>query len=258
MHADLALGRAAFFRRGFTYVAPISWAGWPGPVKGIEFRWWTAFAVVFASPCEASNTEDRLRVRPVWHYAVSTIVGAACSHAVDLLRLAAILTRGAVPRSISALALSPQRPALGSWLALVIGPLQPGDIIVSWDIAATGQTQAGGWFGHQNNLGFATHFVVYPALAALMGGYYPKRMLLAVVSGVLIAFAGASRATIGLMLLGMVLTLLFSSMHQINSRKMAVAGGALIALLAVSPILYSSLQRRTAEHARTAPRSATT
>lgn len=72
-------------------------------------------------------------------------------------------------------------------------------------------------------------------------------MLLAVVSAVLIAFAGASRATIGLMILGMSLTLIFSSLHRANGRKMAVAGAAVFGLLAVTPLLYSSLQRRTVE-----------
>src|SRR6185295_2096439 len=41
-------------------------------------------------------------------------------------------------------------------------------VVVTWEIATSGQTQAAGWFGHQNNLGFAAHFVVYTALAGLL------------------------------------------------------------------------------------------
>jgi O-antigen ligase len=247
-HAAFGLAMMPFLEARFHLTsAPISWAGWAGPVQGIEISTTDAFAIAILLASKPTKSPLILKIAMAFvgiAYAVSTI--STGMHMESFFTGWQILKSVVVYLAVTRACLTNKDAALGLMTGLVTG-IAIQAAIVSWEIAATGQSQAGGWFGHQNNLGFATHFVVYPALAALMGGYYPKRMLLAVLSAVLIAFAGASRATIGLMILGMGLTLIFSSMHKVNSRKMAVAGAALLALLAVSPVLYSSLQRRTVE-----------
>jgi len=247
-HAAFGLAMMPFLEARFHLTsAPISWAGWAGPVQGIEISTTDAFAIAILLASKPIKSPAILKIAFAFlaiAYAVSTI--STGMHMESFFTGWQILKAVVVYLAVTRACMTNKDTALGLMNGLITG-IAIQAVVVSWEIAATGQTQAGGWFGHQNMLGFATHFVVYPALAAIMGGYYPKRMLLAVLSGVLIAFAGASRATIGLMLLGMVLTLFFSSMHKINSRKMGVAGAALIALLAISPVLYSSLQRRTVE-----------
>jgi O-antigen ligase len=110
-----------------------------------------------------------------------------------------------------------------------------------------GQVQAGGWFGHQNLLGMASHFIVYPAFAAFLGGYYVRRTALCVAAAFIVAWAGGSRATIGLMGAGLALTILLSCWRRSSSRKMAVAGLGLLCIIAAVPILYGAVERRSAE-----------
>lgn len=247
-HAAFALAMAPFLEARFHLTsAPISWAGWAGPVQGIEISLTDAFSVAMLLSSKPAKSPLILKFALgliVIAYLVSTI--SSGTHMESFFTgwqfLRTVIVYLAVNRACAT-----NKDTMPALITGLVTGLAIQAVIVFWEIAASGRSQAGGWFGHQNNLGFATHFVVYTALAALLGGYYPKRMLLAVVSGIVIAFAGASRATIGLMLLGMTLTLVFSSLHKVNSRKMAVAGAALIGLLAVSPLLYSSLQRRTAE-----------
>src|SRR5579884_65027 len=247
-YAAFGLAMCPFLEARFHLTsAPISWAGWAGPVQGFEISLTDAFAVSMLLASKSARSPTLLKVALgllVVAFAVSTISSGAHEESffTGWQMLRTVIVYLAVTRACTT------NKDTAQWLmnGLITG-IAIQAVIVSYEIAATGRTQAGGWFGHQNNLGFATHFIAYPALACLLGGYYPKRMLLAVVSAVLIAFAGASRATIALMLLGMALTLVFSSLHKVNSRKMAVTGAAVIGLLAVSPLLYSALQRRTAE-----------
>ena len=247
-HAAFGLAMAPFLEMRFHLTsAPISWAGWAGPVLGIELSLTDAFSVAILLASKPAKSPAILKLAfglVVLAFVVSTVASGMHmeSFFTGWLMVRTVIVYLAVTRA----SVTNEGTPVGLLTGLITG-LAIQAAVVTWEIATSGQTQAAGWFGHQNNLGFAAHFVVYTALAALLGGHYPKRMLLAVVSGVLIAFAGASRATIGLMLLGMTLTLLLSSLHRVNGRKMAIAGAALIALIAVSPVLYSSLQRRTAQ-----------
>jgi hypothetical protein len=111
----------------------------------------------------------------------------------------------------------------------------------------SGVDQAPGWFGHQNLLGFSAHFVAYPAFAAFLGGFYRKRMLLAIFASLVIAFTGGSRATIGLTLIGLFLTAIFSHWHQRSGRKVAIVIASLLGLFALSPLLIAGVDRRTVE-----------
>jgi O-antigen ligase len=247
-HAAFGLALMPFLEARFHLTsAPISWAGWAGPVQGIEISTTDAFAFAILLASKPAKSPVILKIAfaiVALAYAVSTV--SSGMHMESYFTGWQILKALIVYLAVTRACVTNKDTALGLMTGLITG-ITIQAVVVSYELVATGQTQAGGWFGHQNMLGFTTHFVVYPALAALLGGYYPKRMLLAVISALLIAFAGASRATIGLMIPGLALTLLFSSMHRINTRKMGVAGAALIVLLAVSPVLYSSLQRRTVE-----------
>jgi O-antigen ligase len=110
-----------------------------------------------------------------------------------------------------------------------------------------GVSQASGWFEHQNLLGMATHFVVYPALAAFLAGHYIKRTSAALVAALIVAWGGGSRATIGLMCIGIALTIIFSCWHRSTSRKTVIAALSIASLAAAGPILYSAVERRSPE-----------
>ena len=110
-----------------------------------------------------------------------------------------------------------------------------------------GVSQAGGMFGHQNLLGMASHFAVFPAVALVLAGQYTKQATAIVIAGLVVAFTGGSRATIGLFAIGLVITLCLSLWRKSTGRKTAVAAGLFVALLASLPVLYTAIERRSDE-----------
>ena len=112
---------------------------------------------------------------------------------------------------------------------------------------AGGASQAGGWIGEQNLTGMVTHLVVYPAFALFLGGRYSKWAAFAVLCAVFVAFAGGSRATIGLMSGGLIATAILSSVHRMTGRKVAIAFSAVFIMLIAAPIFYAAIERRSTQ-----------
>lgn len=109
---------------------------------------------------------------------------------------------------------------------------------------ASGALQTGGSLGHQNLLGFVSHMAVMPAFAMLLAGRYKKTALLGVVSGLIVVALTASRATIVVSGVGMILVLILSLSLRFTPRKAMVAVGGLVALTVGSIFAYQSLERR--------------
>lgn len=245
--AAFALGLLPFLELYFHLsAAPIAWPMWQGIVKGTEISVSDAlaFAVLVTSRKAKSPTALRIALGFVLlAYTVSTVVNGARMESLffgwEIVRVLlvyfALLRATAVDKEVPIYAL----------MGLIVGLLtQTGAVLLQY---AHGVPQAGGWFGHQNLLGFTTHFVVYPAFAAFLGGYFRKRMIIAVLAGIIIAFTGASRATIGLMVAGFCATAVFSIWQHRTGRKMAVVTAAIIGVLMITPLFYAAVQRRTVE-----------
>lgn len=245
--AAFCLGLLPFIEARFHLLAaPVSWPAWLGQSKGLEVSLadGVAVAILFATQRAKSPLSLKFAMGIVTlAYVISTVASGTRTETLfvgwEIIRN--VIVYLAVLRVIT----TDERALLAMFNGLLTGLVIQAIVVLSQ--MAGGAVQASGWLGHQNLLGFACHFCVYPALAAFLGGYYPRRTFLAVVSGVIIAFAGASRATIGLLVIGMFLTLVFSSWHRASGRKMAWVGGALLGLLIITPILYSAIDRRTVE-----------
>lgn len=109
---------------------------------------------------------------------------------------------------------------------------------------AGGALQTGGSLGHQNLLGFVSHMALMPAFAVFLGGRWPRLALFGVIGGLTVVILTASRATIALSGLGLILTLIISMAVRFSGRK-AVVGLAGVALLLVAfPLAQASLDRR--------------
>lgn len=228
------------------FAAPIAWFQWEGTVKGIAISASDAlaFAVLITSP--KANSPTRLRIAfglIMLAYTVSTLASGVRIESLffgwEIVR--ALLVYFALLRATAADEEVPVYLLNG----LIAGLLT--QAVVALSQYAGGVTQAPGWFDHQNLLGYTTHFVVYSAFAAFLAGFYTKRTMIAVLGGLIIAFTGGSRATIGLMVAGLGVTALFSIWHHRTGRKFAVVGAAFIAVALVSPALYLAVQRRSAE-----------
>ena len=242
--AALILGILPFLESGFNVSAsPISWPTWPGMSKGIEVSLTDAVAIAILFATHRMKCPLALKVT----FAVY-VLGFIISTLLSENRMPSFFYGWQVFRSVilfyavaRASATDPKVPP-ALLTGLVIGLVTQG-VLVSIEFAG-GKLQSGGWFGHQNLLGMITHFVVYPAFALFLAGYRVKSTALAVLAALLVAFAGASRATIGLMAAGLVLTIVLSCYQRMSGRKMAVGIAALIGLAAVSPLLYSAVERR--------------
>lgn len=245
--AVFCLGLLPFIEAKFHLLAaPISWPAWAGQSKGLEISLadGVAFAILLTTRRASSPASMRVSLAiAVCAYLLSTALNG---HRMESLFVGWEIVRDVVTYLAVFRAISADERSLVSLVTGLITGLTIQALAVIPQMAG-GAIQAVGWLGHQNLLGFACHFCVYPALAAFLGGYYPKRAALAVAGGLIVAFAGASRATIGLLLAGMFLTLIFSSWHRTSGRKTALIGAALLGLLVLTPVLQSAIGRRTVE-----------
>lgn len=247
-HACFAMGAIFYFLDPWLYIAPVSWAYWPGPVKGVEVSLIDGIAVaIIMATRGGARTPIGLKLG-IGLYFAGIIVSTAASigqttwpqvfYAVQVLR--AVIVFIAVKR---ATAMYPSVPVA------ILGGLSVG-IFYNGLVAARqfmgGQIQAGGAMGHQNTLGMTTHFATMTAFALLLAG---RRNLLAagiVGTGALIAVVGGSRATIGLFAIGLVVVTVLSIRHQMTGRKGAFAALAGIAIVLAIPAMMWAVDRRPA------------
>lgn len=246
-HAAFALALLPFLESGFNLaVAPYSWKSWPGYVKGLEVSFIDSIAIALIFATQRVSTPWIIKGAISVYllaYAVSTFAAQSPQPALfygwQLVRVTLVFM--AVAR---ATAMSPKVP-VAIFTGLIVGVVsQAGVAIYQW---AGGEPRAGGWFGHPNLLGMVSHSIVYPAFAVFLGGLYSKRAALTVFAGLVLAFAGGSRATIGLLALGLVITAVLSMWRSSSGRKTVVAGLGVVMLLGSFPLLYSAIERRSAD-----------
>jgi hypothetical protein len=248
-YAGFAVGILPFLLSGFNLAAsPISWSHWPGPVKGIDISLLDSVALALIFATKPTRTPVALKAAfAIYAIAivVSTIAGtaglrmASTFYAWQVVRAAVVYV--AVARATAAYPKMPVAILMGLGAGLGFQAL------VAVKQYLGGQSQAGGMFGHQNLLGMASHFAVFPAVALLLAGHYTKQAFAIVVAGLVVGFTGGSRATIGLFAIGLAITLCLSLWRKTTGRKTAVAGGLFIALLVSSPVLYAAIERRSDE-----------
>jgi O-antigen ligase len=87
-------------------------------------------------------------------------------------------------------------------------------------------------------------FIVFPGFALLIAGERVKTALLILACEVIIAFAGGSRATIGLLGLGLIVTLVLSTWHRKTGRKSVAAALTAVALAVTAPVMILAIERR--------------
>lgn len=107
-----------------------------------------------------------------------------------------------------------------------------------------GALQTGGSLGHQNLLGFMSHMVLIPAFAMFLATRWPGRALWGVIMGVIVVGLTASRATIALAGVGLLLTLILSFAVRSTGRKVVVGFAGIVLVLASLPLAQATLEQR--------------
>jgi O-antigen ligase len=243
LHAAFAIGLLPFIVVPGLYVAPVSWAAWPGPVKGIEVSLLdaVALAVFLATPGVRVSLLVKLSFFALlFALLVSTLAGYQMMPAIFYIwQLGrAVLLFLAVARLCSSVPSAPLGVLAGMGSGLIY------EAIYAVTQYASGDPRPGGNLGHSNFLGLASHFVVLPALALTLGGRRFFGPAAAVLAGLVIAIVGGSRATLGLFAIGATLTIVLSIWHKMTSRKLAIAGGASLLLLVAAPVMIWAANRR--------------
>jgi O-antigen ligase len=148
-------------------------------------------------------------------------------------------------------ACSDQRVAPSLLKGMAIGLcFEAGSVI--WERVGLGVIQTTGTFGHQNLLGMASHFVIFPFFALLLAGergWWPVTTPLA---GGIIAALTASRATIGLVSLGLAVVFVFSATRRWTPQLTRVVLWGTAAIAVLSSLALSSLGERFAVEPLTA------
>ena len=240
----VVLGLMPFIVVPGLYVAPVSWAQWPGPVKGIEVSLvdGISLAMILATPRIRIPLALKLSFGVI---SVAVVISSIASYqlmpalfyAWQLFRT--VLLFVAVTRVCATVRDAPLAIVTGLGLGLCY------EAVLAFIQYTSGVAKPGGNLGHSNFLGLATHFVLYPSLAMLLAGRRTAFFSVVVAASVLIALVGGSRATLGLVGIGMLLALAASLRHRSNSRKYAAAGLVLVLLIVATPATIASLDYRT-------------
>ena len=240
----LVLGLMPFIIVPGLYVAPVSWAQWPGPVKGIEVSLvdGLSLAIIMATrrvriPMALKLSFGVVALAVVISSIASYQLMPALFYAWQLFR--AVLLFVAVTRVCANVRDAPLAIVTGLGLGLCY------EAVLAFIQYTSGVAKPGGNLGHSNFLGLATHFVLYPSLAFLLAGRRTAFFSLVVAASILIALVGGSRATLGLVGIGMLLTLAASLRHRSSSGKYTAAGLVLVLLIVATPATVASLDYRT-------------
>jgi len=223
-------------------IAPISWAYWPGFVKGAEVTLIDALAIALIAATPRKFRRVHLRW-PLIAYTALVLLSllqndvpmSTFFYVWQLARMVLVLTAVAMtcrdPKAVR-----------GLILGLIIGICF--QAVMSLKAHAQGAIQAAGTLGHQNLLGMLTHFVIFPSLAMLLATKKSRWLWLGPIAGLTAVVLTASRATIAFSAIGVVLTLLLSMMRQPSGRKTTVALAGVLSLVVAAPVAYATLGAR--------------
>jgi O-antigen ligase len=107
-----------------------------------------------------------------------------------------------------------------------------------------GEFQTSGTFIHQNDLGLASHFVVFPFLALLLAGKRGWEPPTVPIAGLAVAVLTVSRATLGLAGLGYITLFLISALRKWTRRKGILAAVVVASVAALAPLAVASIESR--------------
>lgn len=116
--------------------------------------------------------------------------------------------------------------------------------VIAWQKWGLHAIQPSGTFLHQNTLGLAAHFVVFPHMMLLLSGIRRLQFIVTPVSGLLIAALTASRAALGFCAFGLVLCLAVSVLRRWTAHKARIAVIGVMGALLIAPVAVSSFQKR--------------
>ena len=239
----MAIGLLPFTIGAFHLDASIiSWAMWPGYVKGLLVSLLDAAAVAVL----LTMSGGRGRTPFAWLIG-GYIAVAALAIAFADIKMAAFFFAWQLGRvllvmlAVSRIASRPEGARYVLYGILAGAIFQA--VFSVWE-HLHGVAQAAGTMGHQNLLGLMLHFAAYPALALMLAGRRDKILLIGFAASLLAMMLTGSRGTIGIAAAGVGVLVLMSLLRRPTGRKSAIAGAGLAVLLIAAPLGFSTLAKR--------------
>jgi O-antigen ligase len=223
-------------------VSPYATPMWSGYVKGWQFTVIDAVAIAILFG-HRGRWQRGYMIAPILFYLFAVAVSItqarfgtlASSYLIQLVRAFLVfLAVGRVAQSVEG-----ERALLRG---LVFGLCV--QFVYALIAKAGGALQTGGSIGHQNLLGFVSHFALLPCLAVLLSGRWTKMALIGVITGGALVVLTASRATIAFSAVGVAVTMLLCMALRFSTRKLAMGVAAFVVVLAMIPIASATLERR--------------
>jgi O-antigen ligase len=224
-------------------IALIGWPDWPGIAKGIEFSALDvlALAIYFSLP----PARHPLPFRISMGFYLATVLLSAVQAAVPFATLfyAWQLARIFLVYAVVTKACGDERVVPSLLKGMAIGLCFEACVVI-WERVGLGMIQATGTFGHQNLLGMVSHFVIFPFFALLLAGERGWWPAVTPLAGIIIAAFTASRATVGLVALGLAIVFVLSAARRWTAQKARVALISAIAIALLTPLALVSLETR--------------
>lgn len=224
-------------------MALISWAFWPGYVKGFEFSVLDALAIALYFSLSGPRQPLPFRISMALYFIAVLISAvqaevplAALFYPWQLARMFlvyAVVTRGSADlRYVYALL-----TGMGASLFLEAG-------FAVWERFGLGVLQVGGTLAGQNLLGMLSNMIVMPFFALMLSrrsGWLP---VVIVLMGAVVDILTVSRATLGLAPFGFAAVFLLSSLRLWTARKGMILVTSLAIAIVLVPVAATSFEVR--------------
>lgn len=232
------------------YMAVDSWAGWPGYVKGTEISILDILMVglYLSLPRRGFSLPFRLSMA-LYFFAVllsafqTPVPMSTFFYAWQLARMFlvyAVVVKACVDERVA--------PALLTGMTIGLC-FEACDAV--WERFGLGVLQTGGTLGHQNYLGFMSHFVTLPCIAMLLAGERGWQPIVGPLAGLIIAVLTVSRATVGLFGAGSLGLFGLSALRRWTTRKAFIFAASLAVTAMLAPLILSSFEERFAKEPAT-------
>jgi len=226
------------------YSGPISWIGWGGYVKGMEICFIDTISIIVLLAFRGRGPRLPFIV-PMTLYFIATSIAAVGAQVPEagffyVWQLARVLLLYAAVATACAGNL---RAVGGVLTGLATAELIEG-VVAIWQRFGQHILQSSGTLSSQNELGLASHFVIFPFFALILSGQRGLLPLAVVLLGIIADVMTTSRASVGLGLAGLGAVWLCSSFAHFNSRKLGVAILGLATLAIMAPLAIGSFEKR--------------
>jgi O-antigen ligase len=224
-------------------IALIGWPTWPGTAQGMEIS--ALDVLTFAIYLSLPHARHPLPFKISMGFYLSAVLLSAIQAAVPVATLfyAWQLARVFLVYAVVTRACADKRVVPSLLKGMAIGLCFQASVVI-WERVGGGVIQASGTFVHQNLLGMVSHFVIFPAFALLLAGERGWWPAVAPLAGAIIAALTASRATVGLVSVGLAVVFALSAARRWTTHKARVALFGAAAIAALAPLAFSTLEKR--------------